>query len=257
LIRASQFHFAYPDGTVVFDRFSWTVRREEAWAILGPSGCGKTTLLHLLAGLRRPTSGTIFIEDQPLIRPRPRTGLILQDFGLLPWATVWENAALGLRLWGFYGPDEKHAPGDEIVERVAERVNAWLGKLGLDEVSDHYPSQLSGGQRQRTAIARTLALNPNLLLMDEPFAALDAPTREELQNFTLTLRREGKLTTVIVTHTIEEAAILGKKILILGNLPNSDTRIFLNPGSGDDSYRYTSEYGEVCGLLRNALEPIG
>lgn len=239
---------------MIFERFSWTVQRQEAWAILGTSGCGKTTLLHLLAGIRTPTAGTILIEDQPLIRPRPRTGLILQDFGLLPWATVWENAALGLRLWGFYGPDEKHAPGDEVVERVAERVDPWLEKLGLSGVSDHYPSQISGGQRQRTAIARTLALNPNLLLMDEPFAALDAPTREELQNFVLAMRQERKLTTVVVTHSIEEAAMLGKKILILGSLPNSDTRIFLNSGSGDGSFRYSPEYGEVCGLLRDSLE---
>jgi NitT/TauT family transport system ATP-binding protein len=232
------------------------VNENEPWAVLGPSGCGKTTLLHLLAGLRFPNTGTITIADAPLSRPQPRSGLILQDFGLLPWSTVRENAGLGLRLWGFYGPDGKHAPGDEIVDRISTRVDFWLENLGLADVSESYPSQISGGQRQRTAIARTLALNPNLLLMDEPFGALDAPTREDLQNLIIALRRDRELTSVVVTHTIEEAAILGQKILILGSTPNSDTRVFLNPDAGDGSFRHTEGYLEVCSLLRESLESI-
>jgi NitT/TauT family transport system ATP-binding protein len=242
---------------VVFEGFTWAVKDNEAWAVLGPSGCGKTTLLHLLAGLRFPNRGTITIADKPLRRPQPRSGLILQDFGLLPWGTVRENAALGLRLWGFYGPDGKHAPKDEIVEQISTRVDFWLENLGLAHISESYPSQISGGQRQRTAIARTLALNPNLLLMDEPFAALDAPTREDLQNLILSLRRDRELTSVVVTHTIEEAAILGQKILVLGSTPNSDTRVFLNPDAVDGNFRYTADYVEVCSLLRDSLESIG
>ncbi len=254
MIILDQVSFAYPDGTQVLDRFDWHVARGEAWAVLGPSGCGKTTLLYLLAGLRAPAAGEIRVGGERLERPRPTTGLILQDFGLLPWATVRENAALGLRVRGFYGPDGKHAPPDEVVERIHERVDPWLQHLGLLEVADHYPAQISGGQRQRTAIARTLALNPDLLLMDEPFASLDAPTRETLQNLTLQLHSERELTTVIVTHAIEEAALLGRKVLIMGRPPTRRAMIIDNPAAGQGSYRETPEYLAIIRRLRQALE---
>src|SRR5205085_10623413 len=133
------------------------------------------TLLYLVAGLRMPTAGVVKVNGQPMLRPRPRTGLILQDFGLLPWATCEENVSLGLRIHGFYGPDGKHAPLDRRPGDIVMSRDRWLARLGLDSVRRQYPAQLSGGQRQRTAIARTLALNPDLLLMDEPFASLDAP----------------------------------------------------------------------------------
>lgn len=232
----------------------WSVQDGEAWAVLGPSGCGKTTLLYLLAGLHKPTSGEIRVAGQLLSRPRPRTGLILQDFGLLPWASVWENAALGLRIRGFYGPDGTHAPADEVVEQLHDRVDPWLERLGIRSLAESFPGQLSGGQRQRTAIARTLALNPDLLLMDEPFAALDAPTREGLQNLILDLRKERQLTTVIVTHTIEEAALLGRKVMVLGSLPNTETLILENPNAGEGAFRETDIYGAVCNQLREMLE---
>ena len=254
MIEVRRLHFSFPDGTSVFQRFDWTVEHGEAWAVLGPSGCGKTTLLYLLAGLRSPTAGEIRIDGQPLLRPRPRTGLILQDYGLLPWAPVRENIALGLHVRGFYGPDGKHAPRDEVIPLVRERVDPWLDRLGLREVADHFPSQISGGQRQRTAIARTLALQPDLLLMDEPFASLDAPTREGLQNLVLQLREEQGLTTVIVTHAIEEAALLGRKVLVLGRLPNRRTIVFSNPQAGRGAYRRTTAYARACGRLRRLLE---
>lgn len=246
--------FAYPGGPPVFEELDWTVEAGEAWAVLGPSGCGKTTLLYLLAGLRQPTEGTLLIDGQPLERPRPRTGLILQDFGLLPWATVRENAALGLRLRGFYGPDGKHAPADEVVRSIHAALDPWLERLGLTPIADQYPGQISGGQRQRTAIARTLALQPDLLLMDEPFAALDAPTREGLQSLTLALRAERGLTTVIVTHAIEEAALLGRRILVLGAPPNHAPQWVENPGAGSGVYRETEDYAGTCRRLRRALE---
>ncbi len=246
MINLTSITFAYPHTTPLFEDFSLSICRGEAWAILGPSGCGKTTLLYLLAGLRQPVSGQILIEDEILTRPRPRSGLILQDYGLLPWSTVRENVELGLRVRGFYGEDSKHTP---VNFQPENGVSYWLKRLGIDEVADKFPSQISGGQRQRTAIARTLALEPDLLLMDEPFSSLDAVTRRDLQNLTLSLCSEQELTLVIVTHAIEEAAGLGKKILLLNNAPNQTARIFENPNAGQSGYRSSQAYHELCDLL--------
>ncbi len=246
MIRLRSLAFGYPHAPPLFQNFNWEVARGETWAILGPSGCGKTTLLYLLAGLRAPNAGEVLVDEESLTRPRPRTGLILQDYGLLPWATVRENAELGLRVRAFYGPDGKHAPKDF---RRENRVPYWLERLGLAEAAHKFPAQISGGQRQRTAIARTLALQPDLLLMDEPFSSLDAVTRDDLQTLTLSLCEEQKLTLVIVTHAIEEAASLGKKILLLGAAPNREARVFENPNAGMEGHRNSREYRELCELL--------
>jgi ABC-type nitrate/sulfonate/bicarbonate transport system ATPase subunit len=246
--------FAYPEHDPVFVNLNWEVARGEAWAVLGPSGCGKTTLLYLLAGLRHPTSGVIRIDDQEQTGPRPRTGLILQDYGLLPWATAYKNVTLGLQIRRFYGPDGKHTPSDENTADHDRRVDYWLQRLNLTSHANKYPAQLSGGQRQRVAIARTLALNPDLLLMDEPFSSLDAPTRESLQNLTFELRAEEDLTTIIVTHAIEEAAILGEKIMILNQPPNCQPVFIKNPDAGQLDYRHRPAYYEMCTNLRQHLE---
>jgi ABC-type nitrate/sulfonate/bicarbonate transport system ATPase subunit len=257
VITLQNIRFTYPDGVDVFEDFSWQVAAGEAWAVLGPSGCGKTTLLYLLAGLRIPTSGEIRIGGELLTKPRPGTGLILQDFGLLPWATVRENVGLGLRVRRFYGPDGVHAPYGERIPRPGDRVQPWLERLGLTPIAESFPGQISGGQRQRTAIARTLALNPDLLLMDEPFASLDAPTREGLQGLTIELRTERRLTTIVVTHAIEEAALLGQRILLLGQIPNRVAATFENPGATSTDYRGSPEYLSMCNQLRQAMETSG
>lgn len=253
MIEVDSITYSYNQGPPVFQDFSWQVARGEAWAVLGPSGCGKTTLLYLLAGLRLPTQGRVLVDGQVLTRPRPQTGLILQDYGLLPWATVRQNAELGLRVRGFYGPDGKHAPQDF---KPSLDVDAWLSRLGLEQVRDKYPSQISGGQRQRTAIARTLALRPDVLLMDEPFSSLDAPTREGLQNLCIELWAEQALTMVVVTHAIEEAAVLGSKILLLGNAPNTHPIIFENLGASEKTYRESHAYQDLVRQLRREMEPV-
>ncbi len=160
-----------------------------------------------------------------------------------PCAKTWSWV---LRVRGFYGEDSKHTP---VNFRPENGVSYWLKRLGIDEVADKFPSQISGGQRQRAAIARTLALEPDLLLMDEPFSSLDAVTRRDLQNLTLSLCSEQELTLVIVTHAIEEAAGLGKKILLLNNAPNQTARIFENPNAGQSGYRSSQAYHELCDLL--------
>lgn len=251
MIEINSLTFAHPHAAPLFENFSLTIYRGETWAILGPSGCGKTTLLYLLAGLRQPTLGEIKIDDEPLSRPRPTSGLILQDYGLLPWATVHENVALGLRVRNFYGADGKHTPENYLPR---ENVSHWQERLGLAEVAEKFPAQLSGGQRQRTAIARTLVLEPDLLLMDEPFSSLDALTREDLQNLTIGLCAEKNLTLVIVTHSIEEAATLGRKILLLGDAPNRQAKIFENPNAGKSKYKTSQEYHEMCGTLLKEMQ---
>lgn len=253
MINITNLTFTYPSGVTIFQAFSWHVARGEAWAVIGPSGCGKTTLLMLVAGLRQPTAGSVLVEGQPLRRPRPRTGLILQEYGLLPWATVWDNVALGFKIRRFYGPDGKHAPLDENLSTMKERVDSWLARLNIDRVAGRYPNQISGGQRQRTAIARTLALQPDLLLMDEPFGALDALTREDLQSLTLELHAEQKLSTVLVTHNIEEAVTTGSKILVLGQPPNRKMVVVDNPDAGQPGYRTSTAFFECCNRLRALL----
>jgi ABC-type nitrate/sulfonate/bicarbonate transport system ATPase subunit len=251
MIHLESLTFAYGGGPPIFENFNWCAAKGEAWAVLGPSGGGKTTLLYLLAGLQFPSSGRVLVDGLPLDRPRPHTGLILQEYGLLPWATVRENTTLGLRVRTFYGPDGKHAPKDF---QPSLAVEPWLERLGISELQDKYPGQISGGQRQRTAIARTLALNPDLLLMDEPFSSLDAPTREGLQNLVLELWGEQQLSMVIVTHAIEEAAILGQKILLLGEPPNTHPLVIENPGAADIGFRDTGNYLALCKELRSRME---
>jgi ABC-type nitrate/sulfonate/bicarbonate transport system ATPase subunit len=281
--------FAYPHQPPVFEAFTWRASAGEQWAVLGRSGCGKSTLLLLLAGLLRPQSGTIAVGGgglshmreplspmqeplahvrEPLARPRPETGLILQEYGLLPWATLRANVALGLRIRRFYGPDGRHAPSGGRLDRaaIASRTGEWLRRLDIDAVADRYPGEVSGGQRQRTAIARALVMQPDLLLMDEPFSALDAPTREALQALTLDLSTEAParagarvragLTLVLVTHNIEEAAFVGQKVLVLAAPPNRVARIVDNPHTADAAYRTSPDYQATCTRLRRVLEGI-
>jgi len=253
IITLQDLTFAYPSGPTIFKDFSWHVALGETWAIIGPSGCGKSTLLTLIAGLRQPVAGTLLVNGQTLQRPRPRTGLILQDYGLLPWATVWDNAALGLKIRRFYGPDGKHAPVDRDPRPWEARVDEWLKRLNIAHLAEQYPGQISGGQRQRTAIARTLALAPDLLLMDEPFGALDAMTREDLQALTLELQAEQGLTTLVVTHNIEEALVMGRKILVLGQPPQRKTVIVENPSDPHSGRRFDETFVACREQLRELL----
>lgn len=254
MVLLSNVTFAYAGAAPLFEQFNWAAERGDRWAVVGPSGCGKSTLLYLLAGLQEPTEGEILIAGERQSGPRPRTGLILQDYGLLPWATARDNVKLGLAIRRFYGPDGKHTPQDFDAGLHEERVEYWIDRLGLGAHAEKYPSQLSGGQRQRVAIARTLAVKPDLLLMDEPFSSLDAPTRAGLQHQTIALSQEQALTLIIVTHAIEEAAVMGEQILLLNEPPNRRALTFENPDSNDPEFRETEAYLALCRRLRRAME---
>src|SRR3954451_14863441 len=198
------------DGTVVaFRQLSLAVRCDEILCIVGPSGCGKTTLLRCIAGLTEINTGQLLVHGKPVAGPPDGVAMVFQHFGLLPWKTVFENAAFGLAMAG--------KPAAEIKERVAH----YLDLVGLAGFEQHYPYQLSGGMQQRVGLVRALAMNTSVLLMDEPFAALDAQTREVLQEELLALmeRPEERKTMVFITHSIDEALILADRIAVMTARP--------------------------------------
>jgi len=222
-----------------------TLSEGDSVALIGPSGCGKSTLLLAMAGLLAPTSGVLEVAGEPVSGPRLRTSLILQDFGLLPWKTVRDNAELGLRI--------RRYPASERRSRAAEA----LEKVGLTDYLNLYPSELSGGMRQRLALARALSLDADLLLMDEPLSALDALTREDLQDLLLALWLDRKHTSVLVTHSIEEAVYLGQTVLVMSQRPGRVAAMVDNPGMGTESYRQTEAFYAKCAELRSLLAAEG
>jgi len=218
------------------------VTEGKSCVLIGPTGCGKTSLLHLLSGLLKPTTGNVTVAGESLVGTRRETSLILQQQGLFPWKNAYANAVLGLTVRG--------APRKE---RLA-KARTLMEDLGIWDVKDSYPSQLSGGQKQRVAIARSLATSPDLLLMDEPFSALDAMTREALQNLLLKIWNQHKFTFVMVTHSIEEAVFLGSRVLILSPRPGRIIHRMDNPDVGSESYRLTEKFHKTCLEVRRALE---
>lgn len=211
--------------------------------IIGPSGCGKSTLLSVLAGLNQSYQGTVLINGKPP-KDSGKTALILQEYGLLPWKTVWDNVKLGLQIKGY---------SKQEIDFKTEKI---FHRLGLLHLRKRYPGQLSGGQRQRVAIARSLVLEPELLLMDEPFSSLDALTREEMQDFLLELWQENKLTILLITHNIEEAVFLGQKIFIMSTCPGTIIKELSNPLAGEYSARGKMEFLEMSGSLRSCLRGV-
>jgi ABC-type nitrate/sulfonate/bicarbonate transport system ATPase subunit len=242
MVKIERVNFSYKSESPIFIDFNWDVAKGERWSIVGPSGCGKTTLLYLLAGLLFPTAGKIDRNNGHTNGIKNLTGLILQDYGLLPWATALDNVCLGLKI-------------NRVERKTADQIaQKWLKALDIASVSNRYPAELSGGQRQRVAIARTLALGPSLLLMDEPFASLDALTREDLLDLILGLWKNLTSTMILVTHNIEEAVFWGSKILVLKRAPNNEPIIVTNSGSGSSEYRNSPEFMAGCQRVRKLVE---
>ncbi len=195
-------------GTVrTLEDISLNIENSEFICILGPSGCGKTTLLRIIAGLEHPDTGTVNIDGTMIDRPNQKLGMIFQDYSLYPWRTVHENIAFGLEL--------NHVPKD----RQEQIVKKYLTLAGLTEFGAHYPYELSGGMRQRVAVVRALAVEPTVLLMDEPFGALDAQTRNMLQHELLDIWQKTKKTILFVTHSVDEAVFLADRIVVLTPRP--------------------------------------
>ncbi len=194
-------------GTLVaVDDVSLDIGQGEFFMIVGPSGCGKTTLLRILAGLEEATSGTIEI-DVPERREQPQNAMVFQGDSIFPWMTVWQNACYGLRM--------RNVPAAAVKDIVAH----YLDRTGLTRFASYYPHQLSGGMRQRVAIARAFANDPQILLMDEPFSALDAQNKLLLQDELLRIWEEHKKTVVFITHSVDEAVLLGDRVMVMTAQP--------------------------------------
>ncbi len=198
------------DGAVTaFHKLDLAVRARETLCIVGPSGCGKTTLLRCMAGLAALSAGRLAVDGAPVHGPPAGVAMVFQHFGLLPWKTVYDNAAFGLALAGI------------PATTIRARVSHYLDLVGLAGFERNYPYQLSGGMQQRVGLVRALAVNPSILLMDEPFASLDAQTREILQEELLRImdRAEERKTMVFITHSIDEALLLGDRVAVMSARP--------------------------------------
>ncbi len=249
IISATAASKFFLDGSVVaFRQVTIDVAEQEILVIVGPSGCGKTTFLRCIVGLETLSSGTLLVDGAPVNGPPEGVAMVFQHFGLLPWKTVWENAAFGLAMI--------NTPKAVITERVSR----YLKIAGLSGFENHYPYQLSGGMQQRVGLVRALAMNPKVLLMDEPFAALDAQTREILQEELMALmeRPEERKTMVFITHSIDEAILLGDRIAIMSSRPGYIKEIMTMPFERPrdaEAIRLDPRFAEIRAHIWNELRP--
>lgn len=227
--------------TVLKD-ISFSVAKGELLCIIGRSGCGKTTLLNILAGFLPPSSGSILLNGHPISKPGPDRCVVFQDHALFPWLTVRENIAFGTRALGL----SKKA--------VRKEVDRYLSLMGLMEFADYLPEEISGGMRQRVALARVLILNPEVLLMDEPFASLDAQTREEMQTLLLSVRKDFSNTILFVTHDVQEALTLSDRVVLMGRNPGrirDHIAVNLPRPRKRDSQAFAAIYGRLLSGLKD------
>jgi len=225
----------------------------EFFTLVGPSGCGKSTLLDILAGLSTPSHGEVLVDGEPISGPSLERSVVFQQYALFPWLTAAANVLAGLE------SHARHGQGLNKADRRA-RAHEYLRLVGLEGVEDKYPHELSGGMRQRVAIARALAHEPKVLLMDEPFAALDAQTREQLQDLLLDTWKRTKTTIVFITHGIEEAVYLGQKVAVMSAKPGKITEIVdieLQDRQAVDDIRSTRQFGEYRHHLWTLLHRHG
>ncbi len=199
----------------VLDGISLQLEKGSFTCMVGPSGCGKTTLLRIVAGLEKASSGSVLLEGSQIEGPGARVGLVFQEFALFPWRTILGNVSFGLEINENLKPEERRAKAREYLELV-----------GLKGFEKRYPREISGGMKQRVAIARTLVVQPHLLLMDEPFGSLDAQTRNSLQEFLVGLWLRTRVTVLFVTHNVDEAVFLGQRVVALTSRPSRVHHIY-------------------------------
>jgi ABC-type nitrate/sulfonate/bicarbonate transport system ATPase subunit/ABC-type nitrate/sulfonate/bicarbonate transport system permease component len=229
---------------VVLDHVSLTVQRNQFVCLLGPSGCGKTTLLRIVAGLNEADGGSVLVGGKPIHGPGRERSMVFQNYGLLPWRTVRGNVEFGLEV-----------RGESALERK-QRCDAAIAKVGLKGFENHYPHQISGGMQQRTGLARALSKDPEILLMDEPFAAVDMQTREVLQEELLRIWNTTETTVLFVTHSVEEAVYLGDRVIVMAAKPGrirADVEIDLPRPRFASDVKASRRFGELCATLRGML----
>ncbi|HVP87237.1 MAG TPA: ABC transporter ATP-binding protein [Casimicrobiaceae bacterium] len=227
-------------------RIDATIERGAFVCLIGASGCGKSTLLRVIAGFEEPTSGEVLVEGKPVTAPGSDRGMVFQDYALFPWMTVRQNIG--------FGPRQRQLARKEVEDIADEFVKL----VGLERAANRYPSQLSGGMKQRVAIARVLANNANILLMDEPFGALDALTREQLQRELLQIWARTRVTIVFVTHSVEEAALLADRVLVMSAGPGrieSDIRVDLPRPRDVSSPEFNAVRRELAQRLTSHMAP--
>ena len=208
ILSINKLNLSYGDKIILED-IDIDLKKGEIISIIGPSGCGKSTLLKAIGGINLDFEGDIYFEGEKINGPSPERGYVFQEPALFTWLNVFDNIAYGLKIKGLAG------------NKIKEEVNAYIDEIDLDGYADYYPSELSGGMKQRVALARALIMKPRLILMDEPFSALDYQTRLETQKLTMDLWSHYKPSIVFVTHDIDEAILLADRVLIMGRNPGS------------------------------------
>ena len=238
--------FPKEDGTFTqaLEGVNLEIGDTEFICLVGPSGCGKTTLLRIIAGLETATTGSVTIEGRAVTGPDPKRGMVFQEYSLFPWRRVIDNVAFGLEMKGV-AKEERQRTADHYIEMV-----------GLSQFRDAYPYELSGGMRQRVAIARALANDPDVLLMDEPFGALDAQTRNRMQKELLSLRDKTKQTIVFVTHSVDEAVYLADRIVVLSPRPGTVREVIAIPWSRPRD-RTSADFAEVRRRVLDMINETG
>ena len=232
----------YYGNTQALKNFNLCIDEGTIYSVLGPSGCGKTSLINILAGNIKHFTGELFSDGAKLNYKKQTIGLISQDYGLLPWLTVYKNIVLPLKIKKLNIRDYR------------EKITYVMESLGISELKDRYPGSLSGGQKQRAAIASAFILDLELLLMDEPFSALDQVSREGTQELFFRVWKKSRPTTLFATHSVEEAVFLGQKIVILSNAPGSVLDIANNPTFGHSEVRLSREYSDFCLDIRRLIK---
>jgi NitT/TauT family transport system ATP-binding protein len=229
----------------VVEDVSYEIHEGDFIAVIGPSGCGKTTMMSMLGGFQKPTTGQVLFDGAPVAGPGPKRGVIFQEYGVFPWLTVKQNIAFGLQL-----------KANRVAAAEREQICAhYLGLMGLADFANSYPKHLSGGMRQRLAIARAYAVKPQFLLMDEPFGALDAQTRANMQNLLLKVLATEDKTVMLITHSVEEAIYLASRIVVVTARPARIKEIIDVPFAypRDESIQERPEFGELRGRIRELV----